>query len=223
MKKLGIGLSVVLNVLVVALLVWFFAGGFGYVVATYFIQPNRERMVSLWEEFPVERGHVLFLGDSITQGGRWSEFFPELEVKNLGIGGDTTKDVLARLDQVTRGQPDQVFLMIGTNDLGFGYPADATGARYAEILFRLARDAPQTRVYVQSVLPRGADYEPLVLDLNQRIRGLARERRLPYIDLYPAFVCDDGSICDELSNDELHLLGPGYATWVEQLRPYLIR
>ncbi len=38
---------------------------------------------------------------------------------------------------------------------------------------------------------------------------------------YTALVCDDGSICNAYSNDELHLLGPGYEKWVELLRPYV--
>jgi hypothetical protein len=34
-----------------------------------------------------------------------------------------------------------------------------------------------------------------------------------WIDLYPRFLAPDGSIRDDLSNDELHLLGPGYDLW----------
>lgn len=96
-------------------------------------------------------------------------------------------------------------------------------ARYTEILDELSRNSPQTRVYVQSVLPRSADYDPLVRELNEHIRSLAHQRSLPHIDLYAAFVCDDGFICDELSNDELHLLGAGYAKWVELLSSHLGR
>src|SRR5690606_40920792 len=44
-------------------------------------------------------------------------------------------------------------------------------------------------------------------DLNRAIRRVALEHGAEWIDLHPAFVAADGSIRDELSNDELHLLG----------------
>ena len=115
-----------------------------------------------------------------------------------------------------------MFLAIGSNDLGSGSPPNEIEARYAEILDRLAAKSPETQVYIQSVLPRSSDYEQRIIDLNQRIRGLAEGRGLPYIDLYSAFVCDDGSICDEYSNDEIHLLGPGYVKWVKLLRFHIV-
>jgi hypothetical protein len=38
------------------------------------------------------------------------------------------------------------------------------------------------------------------------------------VDLYAAFLDPEtGGIRAELSNDELHLLGPGYALWKEQI------
>ena len=61
---------------------------------------------------------IVFLGDSITQGGDWAAWFPELNTVNLGVGGDTTDDVLLRLDAVVEARPDEVMLLIGTNDLG---------------------------------------------------------------------------------------------------------
>ena len=92
---------------------------------------------------------------------------------------------------------------------------------YSRILDRLATETPETRVYLQSLLPRAADYEARVLALNDEIRRLADERALPYIDLYPTLVDADGSIRNELSNDELHLLGSGYDHWRQILAPHL--
>lgn len=221
MKKLMVGLSVALNGLLVAVLAWLLVGGGLHRMVDRVLELNQERLVSLWNHFPIERGQVVFLGASLTQLGRWSEFFPEFNIRNLGIAGDTTEDVLHRLHQVTRGRPGMVFLQIGTNDLGSGSPASEIEARYAEILDRISAESPETMVYVQSLLPRSPDYQQEVVDLNQRLRRLAEERALPYIDLYAAFVCDEGYICNGYSNDELHLLGPGYVKWVELLRPYI--
>ena len=84
------------------------------------LQPARERRESFFATNPVQPGDVVFLGDSLTDEARWEELFAGLAVRNRGVPGDTTADVLARLEPIARAEPAQVFLMIGTNDLGFG-------------------------------------------------------------------------------------------------------
>lgn len=99
-------------------------GGFYVVASGYFInlfiQPAHERWVSQFEVLPVLPGDTVFLGDSITEGGSWHELFPSSRVRNRGIGGEVTTGVLGRVNQISRGAPSQVFLLIGTNDLAFG-------------------------------------------------------------------------------------------------------
>jgi len=41
---------------------------------------------------------LIALGDSITAAGPWSEAFPGRSVLNAGISGNTTVDLLGRLD-----------------------------------------------------------------------------------------------------------------------------
>jgi hypothetical protein len=41
---------------------------------------------------------IAFLGDSITAGGDWASWFPGRDARNLGVPGDTTANVLDRLD-----------------------------------------------------------------------------------------------------------------------------
>src|SRR5208283_263374 len=69
-----------------------------------------------------ENGSVVFLGDSITQG--WTalaKVFPDFKVVNRGIGGDTTRGILYRLNaDVLALKPAAVVLLIGINDIGLG-------------------------------------------------------------------------------------------------------
>jgi hypothetical protein len=69
-----------------------------------------------------EPGAVVFLGDSITQGWKTlAKVFPDFKVVNRGIGGDTTRGVLYRLNaDVLALKPAAVVLLIGINDLGLG-------------------------------------------------------------------------------------------------------
>jgi lysophospholipase L1-like esterase len=213
-----LALSLAVNVLFLALAGWLALGGGTRMLMRTFLAGHQARLVSAFEAFPLAPDDVVFLGDSITEGGPWEELFPDLRVRNRGIGGDTSEGVLRRLDQVTRAQPAKVFLMIGTNDLYRGDSEDEIVANIAEILATLKQETPDTEVYLQSVLPRASRYRAGIEALNARLAELALEHGAAWIDLYPAFLePETGGIRPELSNDELHLLGPGYALWREQI------
>ena len=218
MKKALLGLSVALNLIVIGTATWLWVGN----PFRSFVHPMMTTAaVSFFDAYPVEPGDIVFLGDSITFGGHWNEIVPGHPVRNRGIGGDRTDDVLARLEPILEGRPGKLFLLIGTNDLGTDIPHDAIVANYATLLDRFARETPSTVVYVQSVMPRAAEYRERVERLNEALRALAAERGLTYVDLYPAFLAEDGSIRDELTFDEIHLTGVGYREWYRLLEPHL--
>jgi lysophospholipase L1-like esterase len=185
---------------------------------------NYERMQTQFEELSPSGG-VVMLGDSITQGGRWHELLARSDAFNRGIGGDTTAGVLARIDTIVAAQPQQIFLMIGVNDLNGGVETVDTIANYEQILDTFAQRLSDTEVIVQSVLPVNSSWRmanaAAVRELNEEIVRLAGERGLPYLDLYPAFADADGELRSELSNDGIHLLGPGYALWRGRLSEHL--
>ena len=217
-KRFLIGLSLLgnLTILIGLGVLYRFTDGFA------FLQMNRERVASLYESLPVEPRDIVFLGDSITAGGAWSELFPGIPTKNRGIGGDRTQDILDRMHHVTRGQPAKIFLKIGTNDLMALVPKEVIVANVTTILERIRIDSPGTRVYLQSVLPRDVLLTPAVRDLNETLRGVAAATEVSWIDIFPLFLDqDDGSIRDDYSNDDLHLLGQGYIAWRDALAPYV--
>ena len=217
MKKLLV-LSLALNALVAAAVAWFGFGPGRTALLGSFLEKHQARLVSSFEAFPLVPDDIVFLGDSITEGGPWEELFPDLRVRNRGVGGDTSEGALARLEQVSRATPAKVFLLIGTNDLFRGDSEDEIVANITEILDRLKQETPDTEVYLQSVLPRAPSYRAAVEALNARLSEVALERGSAWVDLYTAFLDPQtGGIRAELSNDELHLLGPGYALWKEQI------
>jgi lysophospholipase L1-like esterase len=220
MKTWLLRLSVVLNLMVVVALTWAWLSRYDFIRA--FIYPMHERKVSFFESYPVNTGDIVFLGDSITEGGEWAEMFPDERVKNRGIGGDITTGVLARLHQITAVQPAAIFIKIGTNDLTHGPELLSTSySQYREIVNRIKAESPATRIYLQSLLPRDAEYKEQVEAYNSEIEVIARETGSAYIDLYSHFVDTDGSIRNTFSNDELHLHGAGYQLWQQLITPYL--
>jgi lysophospholipase L1-like esterase len=169
---------------------------------------------------------VVFLGDSITYGGDWPGLFPDSPVENRGIGGDSTRGLLRRLDQVIGLRPSQIFLMIGTNDLCYNRSIPDIVANYNRILDRFRSELPGTRVYVQSVLPFNDKMFPArnlrsnanIAALNAEIRKLAAQRGLYYIDLAPAFTSPDGRLPVKYTDDGLHLSEAAYHVWRDQIR-----
>lgn len=185
-------------------------------VDSFIAQPIYDRWTSFFDIYPIQAGDTVFLGDSITEGGKWDEMFPEAHIKNRGILADTSSGVLARLTQITSGKPSKVFINIGTNDIG-GMVANISDTEllqnYEEILDQLAKETPDTLVYVQSLFPRTVKFTQQIEAVNSKLQSLALSKGVTYVNLYPHFLDDDGSMKDELSNDELHLLGNGYAMW----------
>lgn len=165
---------------------------------------------------------VVFLGDSITQNGMWSEFFPDKNILNRGIGSGVSEGVLDRFDEIEIHRPKMIFLMIGCNDTVCGIAQSETVENVEQIVMRAKQNLPNCKVYLQSVLPSNLD-EGMIKSLNKRYMELAsRYENCTYIDLYPLFCNEDGSQNEILfSSDHVHLNGEGYKRWIEILKDYL--
>lgn len=161
---------------------------------------------------------VAFLGDGLTAGGQWDQWFPEYEVHNLGVSGNTTDDVDARLDEVVELRPDAVVLAVGTNDLGWRRSDEYVVRNLETILVKLRKQLPETRILVQSVLPRTSDFASTIRSINRHIRQFAPTQYAQYLDLWPALAHETGELGVEYTTDHLHLNGDGYDVWVRELR-----
>ena len=169
------------------------------------------------------RETFVFLGDSLTQEGRWAEWFPDVNALNFGVGGDTTDDALARLDDVIATSPDVIVLLIGTNDLGTRQNVEHLVRNVETICVELRRALPGSRMLVQSVMPRGREFAARIQDANIHIRQFTSTVRAQFLELWPAFALEDGELNPAYSDDRLHLTAAGYDAWLDELRPALDR
>lgn len=165
-------------------------------------------------------GGVLFVGDSITQSADFRTLFPGVATSNHGIAADRTEGVLKRMELVTRGTPEKIFLMIGTNDLHQeGADPEAVGARVGDILDALAEREPQANLHVVGITPRQADMAEAVARANHTIAREAERRGVVYLDLTALMSDETGKIRDDLTYDDLHFNAEGYAVFADALRP----
>src|SRR5687767_14138172 len=106
-----------------------------------------------------DRGTVVLLGDSITQG--WGEdfsaWFPGMKVANRGISGDTSRGVLIRVDEdVLDLQPAAVVLLIGTNDLEEKADPETIAGNVKLILAKLSQHNAKMPIVLCEVFPSSA-------------------------------------------------------------------
>lgn len=193
--------------------------------STYYYQ-----RASLFESLPVTSEDIIFIGNSITDGGEWYELFNNPHVKNRGISGDTTQGVFDRLDAIVNGQPAKIFLMIGINNVPQNEPADTIAAGIRLIVQKIKQVSPETQIYVQSLLPVTTYYNKFyehtchwkeIPEINQKIKTVTEKEQVQYIDLFSHFVDAEGQMQKQYTNDGLHLLGKGYLLWKEIITPYL--
>jgi len=194
-------------------------------VSPYYVQKK-----SLFDILPDEGGELVFLGDSITDGGEWAEMFHDIRIKNRGISGDTTEGVLARAEEVTAAKPACVFLMIGVNDLADGVSVESVLENIKRIAQKIIRQSPDTRLFIQSLLPVNDHFSLFpdhvskaeqIKSVNAGLRVFCRNRGLTYIDLFALFRTKDGRLDSRYTNDGLHLTGAGYLLWKEALREHI--
>jgi lysophospholipase L1-like esterase len=166
---------------------------------------------------------IVFVGDSLVGEGDWESWLGDQTVHNLGVSGDTTDDVLARLDSVIDLQPDEVLLLVGTNDLGTRKTVEHLVRNIESMLIELRRELPDSRVLVHSILPRGREFARNIKEANIHLRQFCATVRAQYLDLWPALAREDGSMDPQFSRDQLHLNDEGYRAWVAELLPALER
>lgn len=106
---------------------------------------------------------LVCFGDSITQGSIGSAYvtklahaLPTIEVINRGVDGDTTYNLLLRVERdVIALKPDLVSIMVGLNDFGTAY-GERLSRAYYRVLKRnpLAIDVPAYEAFYTAMISR---------------------------------------------------------------------
>lgn len=164
---------------------------------------------------------IVFIGDSLTEDGDWQAALPGHHVLNFGVGGNTTEDVIERLDEVVAANPTTVVVEIGTNDFAWRLPVEQVVENIEAILVRLREKLPSTKLVMQSILPRQPEYAHIVVGVNEQIARFTPTVSGLYVDLWPTLADANGGLKAEFTTDGLHLTDGGYAAWYEALRPAL--
>lgn len=177
---------------------------------------------------------IVALGDSIVEGYRQPEGWPEIlgkelavrygqmEMVNAGVSGDTAGEGLQRLQRdVMAREPDMVLIAFGLNDMKNGVSPAMFTSEINHIAAGVSEAGAQPVLLTTTRLQRGVtvlarlDPEPY----NDSIRTVAQERGIPLIDVYDEF---KGLNTPKYLMDAAHPNMEGYRRLAEIIREGLI-
>lgn len=190
------------------------------------------------------RQTILFIGDSITDAGRRDEYAPygagyvnmvrdfllaryperHLTVINRGVGGDTTRDLLARWPaDVLALRPDWLVVKIGINDVwrAFGgSPREAVPlpeyiANLRNLLDQARAQTPARLILLTPYMIEADRAQPMRREMDRygaAVKALAGEYGAVLVDTQAAFdAALQHTTPADWAPDQIHPDGPGHA------------
>ena len=183
---------------------------------------------------PLKEPGLIFIGDSIV------EYFPIHELLqspkhmvNRGVRSYRTDLLRTHLDAHVFGtELEQIFLLIGTNDIGKEISQKETLDNVEAVLQAIMRDFPLTKINLISVLQVSQEerYKQKVSirtnekiqDLNQAYQELAQAyHQVSYVDVYSSLLDEVGQLAEAYTTDGLHLSVAGYRILAQALQETL--
>jgi lysophospholipase L1-like esterase len=192
-----------------------------------FLPDHYNKKVAAFRAEPVTPGQIMFLGNSITEGGKWAELTGIKSVINRGIGGDITFGVLQRMDDVIQRKPSKIFILIGINDIGKDIPDEVIADNCRKIVEQIKKESPSTTIYLQSILPvnplvkkfpQHYNKEDRIVHTNQLLREMASNASVKFINLFPLFLNQQQRMDEKFTFDGLHINADGYKLWIQFLK-----
>jgi lysophospholipase L1-like esterase len=158
----------------------------------------------------------------------WAEYYSD--IRNRGIGGDTSVGLLDRIGEISDRRPKQLFINIGTNDLSFGFNPEAIAENISQIVTKVRSTSRSTEVFVISVLPINLDFLPdvrnetklgVIRRLNQILKVSEETVGFRFIEIASQFEDERGQLRRELTLDGGHLNHVGEKLYCELLMQHV--
>jgi lysophospholipase L1-like esterase len=147
-------------------------------------------------------------------------------VNNAGVPGNTTSQMLARMQRdVLDYDPDILFVLGGTNDVGTGVPDSVIVANITRIVE--TAQAHGISVVLLTIPPDDDDYAYHAAArraINADLATLARKEKAGLVDAWAALATADGTLAEEFAAfDGLHLTERGEQALADAVQRVLDR
>lgn len=189
-----------------------------------------------------KKGQTVFAGDSITEMCHVDEMYADFAAKsgqiiyNRGISGDVTDELLERFDSnILTLEPQNLILLIGTNDLARGVAEERIVKNVDKLLGDAKRRVPEINLILQAVYPTndtiidkklqlisgGKETKKGIDHLNSRLKELSDKHNAQWVDLTEELSNAEGLLKPEYTVDGLHLNVKGYRVVAKKILPLL--
>ena len=187
--------------------------------------------------------NAVFLGDSRTEGlqlysgittgtffWEWGMSVFKIDSENhrkVDVGGEK----MTLMEALATGTWDQVYIMIGINDLG--YQASSYQKSLGEMIDRVKEIQGDAVIYLQTMPPvnetlakenKIAYYinNENVKAFNEAIVQVATEKQVALLDTASCLTDSQGQLPADMSSDGVHFKKTGYQTWLDYLKCHTI-
>lgn len=193
------------------------------------------------------KGETLFTGSSLMEHFPVNELLMDLGIQkiiyNRGIGGFTTEDMLAHMEEQVFGtEPSRIFINIGTNDISdaslpFEDALKKMLANYENILLQIKERLPRAEIFLMAYypvnetdkIPAGEWGKTLFVNRNNKnlptanaaVKALAEKLHCRYIDVNAGLTDDRGMLKKEYTVEGVHMYANAYRIILENMKPYL--
>lgn len=196
------------------------------IVSTAFFESSKEgllgqRLHSQHELLGITENDVVFMGDDLIAEALWSELFPEFSVRNRGMNGQTTEEMLFRLPGIAQAKPRTVLISSGASDLAALIPLAQIIANMREAVNLFQAFSPESTLLISNVLPLSPENAAAAEQLNTALAQLAEVHGLTFLDSSSTLLTDSGDFKAGFADRRSRLQGAGYAAWRNLLKPHL--
>lgn len=192
-------------------------------ITTSYNYKNGEVRQAVYCKMPIDTTDIVFIGTSITEGFPVYELFPNKPVKNRGISGNWSWQIVARLPQIVAAQPRKIFLEMGVNDLIYKVSVDSILINYKKAIELVKTGSPNTELYINSLTPTtytNSALNPAIIQVNERLQQLCKQYSITYINLY-RYMVRGQALDPSLTVDGLHYNAKAYLLWRQQINPFI--
>lgn len=170
-------------------------------------------------DFDADKKLVVFTGSSsIVRWKTAQNDFPEYNVINNGFGGSVFSDLIYYYEElILNAKPDILFIYEGDNDVARGKKVSIIIKEAKELLARIQKDLPQTKVIFIAPKPCIANWskKDKYIKLNKKLAALCNAtHNLEFADVWSAMVDEKGVVFQDIFvEDGDHMNKKGYDIW----------
>lgn len=184
------------------------------------IHKNRINIIS---NIPPKKNSVVFLGDSHFQYFEVTALFNDINLVNMGVAGETTREILSRLNDVLSNKPKTILFEGGFNDVYYNTPIDSVSKNIKDLIKKVKINLPNTSLFILEIPPTLVQFRDVKINtLNQKIDSICAESNVPLIRINNFFKKENGKINTAyFSEDGIHFNGLGYLKLKDILQLYI--